>query len=248
MIELTDDVSLHAPGAAFIRHARTLVLADLHAGHVDTLRQRGHALPPLDDEALHARVDTLIADLDPSRVVIAGDLVHGSPAASSRTQRPSALDQLLARFGGRALTVVPGNHDRAVHADLTRRGVTVDASAWIGPYAIRHGDEGPEALRALRREAAARGGMVIVGHLHPALTLQGAPGVRARVPAFAWSSGWLALPALSPLARGADLLRDDHAAEMLAVVDATELHTAAVIGARVLETGILSRVRGARPR
>lgn len=248
MIRVSDDVSLHSPGAAFVHHARALVLADLHAGHVATLRQRGHALPPLDDGALHARVDALLARLDPREVVIAGDLVHGAAAASARTDAPSALDQLLARFAGRALTVVPGNHDRAVTADLARRGVAVSAHASIGPHAIRHGDEAPEALRALRDEARARGGYVIVGHMHPALSLRGAPGVRARVPAFAWSEGWLALPALSPLARGADLLRDDHAAEMLAVVDATELRTAVVVGASVVETGLLSRVRGAKPR
>jgi len=248
VIQVSDDVTLHSPGAAFIRHARALVVADLHAGHVATLRQRGHALPPLDDGALHARVDALLGALDPLRVVIAGDLVHGAAAAVSRTPAPSALDQLLARFAGRELTVVPGNHDRAVLADLARRGVAVSAIAQVGPHAVLHGDEDPATLRAQRAEAAARGGLVVVGHMHPALTLRGAPGVRARAPAFAWSAGWLALPALSPLARGADLLRDDHAAEMLAVVDATELRTAVVIGARVVETGLLSRVRGARPR
>lgn len=246
MIDVGDDLTLVAPGAAFVRHARALVIADLHAGHVATLRQRGHALPPLGDDALHARVDGLLAALDPAHVVVAGDLVHGGAAAVSRTRDASPLDQLLARMAGRRVTVVPGNHDRAVTADLARRDVEVSTELRLGPHVVRHGDEDPALLRALREEAAARGGYALVGHLHPALTLRGAPGVRARVPAFAWCAGWLALPALSPLARGADLLREDYAAEMLAVVRAEELRTAVVIGSRVVETGTLARVRAAR--
>jgi putative SbcD/Mre11-related phosphoesterase len=244
VIEVSDDVTLHAPGGAYLRHARALVVADLHAGYVDTLRHRGHALPPLDDGALLARVDALLGALDPVAVLIAGDLVHGAAAAHTRGGA-SALDALLARLRGRDVTVVPGNHDRAVLGELTRRGVRVDAAPRVGPHSLRHGDEGAVALRGLRDQAAARGGFVLLGHLHPALGLRGAPGVRARLPAFAWCPGLLALPALSPLARGADLLRDEHAEDLLAVVDATALRVAVVIGAAVKEVGILSRVRAA---
>lgn len=245
MTELSDDLTLLAPGGAFVRSARTLVVADLHAGYVDTLRHRGLALPPVGDEALLARVDALLQACDPRRVLVAGDLVHGAAAAHHRSGAPSPLDALLSRLRGRALEVVPGNHDRAVTAHLEARGVRVTDEGVVGPHRVRHGDEEPASLAAMRGDALTRQGMVIIGHHHPALGLRGARGVSARVPAFAWCPGMLALPALSPMARGADLTRDDHAEGLLALADEALWEVAVVVGAVVARAGALRDARGA---
>lgn len=244
MTELPEDLTLLAPGGVFARGARTLVVADLHAGYVDTLRHRGVALPPVSDAALLARVDALLQACDPERVLVAGDLVHGAAAAHHRTGAPSPLDALLGRLRGREVEVVPGNHDRAVTAHLEARGVRVTDVGVLGPHRVRHGDESPAALSAMRAEALARQGVVIIGHHHPALGLRGARGVSARVPAFAWCPGMLALPALSPMARGADLARDDHAASLLAVADEALWELAVVVGDRVARAGALPVARG----
>lgn len=244
MTALPDDITLLAPGGVLLREARTLVIADLHAGYVDTLRHRGVALPPVDDAALLARIDALLQACDPRRVLVAGDLVHGAAAAHHRTSAPSALDALLRRLRGRVVEVVPGNHDRAVTSLLEARGVRVTAEGVVGPHRVRHGDEAPGSLADLRAEALARQGLVIIGHHHPALGLRGAPGVSARVPAFAWCPGLLALPALSPMARGADLTRDDHAEGLLAVADEALWELAVVVGNEVARVGALSVARG----
>ena len=108
---------------------------------------------------------------------------------------------------------------------------------------MRNGDEGPGALADLRAEALARQGLVIIGHHHPALGLRAARGVSARVPAFAWCPGLLALPALSPMARGADLTRDDHAWGLLAVAEEALWELAVVVGTEVARVGALSVAR-----
>lgn len=244
MTELPDDVTLLAPGGVFLRGAHTLVIADLHAGYVDTLRHRGVALPPVGDEALLARVDALLHACDPRRVIVAGDLVHGAAAAHHRSAARSPLDALLRRFGGRAVEVVPGNHDRAVRSHLEARGVRVIDEGVVGPHRVRHGDEAPAELSGLRAEALARQGVLLIGHHHPALGLRGARGVSARVPAFAWCPGLLALPALSPMARGADLTRDDHAEGLLAVADEALWELAVVVGGEVARVGALTGARG----
>lgn len=244
MREFPADVALLAPGGVYLREARALVVADLHAGYVDTLRHRGVALPPVGDEALLARVDALLRACDPQRVVIAGDLVHGAAAAHQRAAEESPLDALLRRLSGRALEVVPGNHDRTVAAHLAARGVRVTEEGVVGPHRVRHGDEAPAALGQMRAEALARQGLLLIGHHHPALGLRGAPGVRARVPAFAWCPGLLALPALSPMARGADLTRDDHAEGLLAVADEAQWELAVVVGDTVARAGALRVARG----
>lgn len=244
MTELPEDLTLLAPGGVFVRSARALVVADLHAGYVDTLRHRGVALPPVGDEALLARVDALLQACDPDRVIVAGDLVHGAAAAHHRTGVASPLDALLARLRGRVVEVVPGNHDRAVTSHLEGRGVRVTDEGVIGLHRVRHGDEAAATLSAMRAEAVARQGLVIIGHHHPALGLRGARGVSARVPAFAWCPGLLALPALSPMARGADLTRDDHAEGLLALADEALWEISVVVGERVARAGALRVARG----
>lgn len=241
MSPLHPEVTLLAPGGVFLRERATLVIADLHAGYVDTLRHRGVALPPVGDDVLLSRVDALLTACDPARVIVAGDLVHGAAAAHQRRGEDSALEALLARFRGRALTVVPGNHDRGLREALERRGVAVDAHAVAGPHRVRHGDEDPETLRRLRAEVIAAQGLLLIGHHHPALSLRGGPGVAARVPAFAWCEGLLAIPALSPFARGADLRHGEHGSALLALGDDDVWEIAVVVGGSVARAGALGQ-------
>lgn len=246
MIELAHGVTLHAPGALYVSESRALVVADLHAGYVDTLRHRGVALPPLGDEALHRALAASLERLDPLRVVVAGDLVHGAAAAHRRAGGTTALDLLVDVLRGRSVEVVLGNHDRAIAAELTRRGIAMGDEVALGAHRVRHGDERPAVLAELREAAKERNGYLILGHHHPALSVVGRPGVRARLPAFAWCDGLIALPAFSTFARGADLRREDYAEALLEVASADELETAVVIGERVVPTGNLAAVRGDR--
>ncbi|MFO0651814.1 MAG: metallophosphoesterase [Polyangiales bacterium] len=246
MIALDDDLALLAPGGAYVPSARALVVADLHAGYVQTLQRRGYTLPAQRDDALLARLRAMMSQVDVARVIVAGDLVHGRPAFSAREGARSPLDALLGALEGRALTVVPGNHDRGSDDLLARRGVEMTDACAVGAHLVMHGDEGVDRLRGERALALGRGGRLVLGHMHPALALDDGAGARARVPAFAYASGLLCLPALAPLARGADLMREDHAAELTALATTRELSVTVIVGERLIAVGMLSRVRAAR--
>jgi len=240
-----DGVELLAPGGAYVAAARALVVADLHAGYVQTLQRRGYTLPSQGDDALHARLRAMFARADVARVVVAGDLVHGLPALAGRGGARSPLDALLDALDGRALTVVPGNHDRGAHELLAKRGVEVTDCAAVGPHVVLHGDEDVDRLRGERALAIGRGGALFVGHHHPALTLDDGAGARGRVAAFAHAPGLVCLPALAPLARGACLLREDYAAGITALAAERELAVAVLVGAEVIAVGTLAGVRAA---
>jgi metallophosphoesterase superfamily enzyme len=248
MLTLDDGLRCVAPGGLFDPATRTLVIADVHAGYVRALQGRGYLLPGVDDGELFARIADLRARLDPTTVVIAGDVVHG-PAAlrAAREGGASALDGLLAALDGCDAVVVPGNHDRGLEAALDGRAVTVCARWEFGPHVAVHGDD-LDALRGERALALRRGGRVVLGHHHPALVLRDASGARTKVMAFAWAPGIVCLPALTPFARGGDLVLDDDAKGLTAAVPAGELETAVIVGARVLPTGRLDRVRAVQGR
>lgn len=247
MLTLDDDLRCVAPGGLFDPATRTLVIADVHAGYVRTLQSRGYLLPGVDDRELLARIAGLRAGLDPATVVIAGDVVHGPASMRASQGGESALDGLLAALDGCATVIIPGNHDRGLAAALEGRGVTV-CSRWVfGRHVAVHGDE-PEGLRSERARAMRDGGRVVLGHHHPALVLRDATGARTKVMAFAWAPGIVCLPALTPFARGSDLVLDDDATGLTAAVDASELETAVIVGERVLPTGRLDRVRAVQRR
>lgn len=245
MIALDGGVKLVAPGGAFIPSESVLVVADLHAGYVQTLQKRGYTLPSQGDDDLIARVQALVDATDAAHVVVAGDLMHGRPALASKRGETSPVDVLLDRLAERDVTVVMGNHDRGTDALLAARGVSVVERFEAGAFVVMHGDEDPAQLRGERALAIERGGRLILGHHHPALTLDDGAGTRRRVPAFAHAPGLLCLPALAPLARGADLLREDYAEGICALATARELSVAVAVGAEVIPVGTLARVRAA---
>lgn len=247
MLPIDDDLRLVAPGAVWSRAHATAVVADVHAGYVATLQQRGHLLPPLDDGDLHARLRAVIERTGASTLVVAGDLLHGRGALLARGGRASPLSSLLDALDGVRVVVVPGNHDAGSDDVLAANGLAVTARYTFGPHVVMHGDEDAAALRGERALAAQRGGRVMLGHFHPALTLR-STGLHAKAPAFVWAPGLVCLPALTPLARGADVLHETHGAALRALATERELATAVVVGDDVIETGVLSRVRAARSR
>jgi len=250
MIALDEAVTLYAPGGAHLPAHETLVVADVHAGYVADLQRRGYGLPDGDDRALHDRLQRLLDATDPAHVVVAGDLVHG-PAAAHPGPATAPLDQLLDLLRGRRITVVLGNHDEAVAGALLARGVETVSRLEVGPHTVVHGDEDTDTLRAARDEALGRGGRLMIGHVHPALNLADGMGARGRAAAFVSAPGFLALPALSPLARGSNLYVVEYAEALTRLVDAAALQVAVVVGAEVIPTGSLAalwKLQGVRPK
>ena len=64
--------------ALFWPQENALLVADLHLGKASLLRQAGAALPPGTTTQGLARLSSLIADYRPQRLLILGDLVHGT--------------------------------------------------------------------------------------------------------------------------------------------------------------------------
>ncbi|MEI8254494.1 MAG: metallophosphoesterase [Deltaproteobacteria bacterium] len=241
-VVLRDGLELHAPGGVYIPGERTLVIADVHAGYTHTLRSRGYGVPGDAEHGLLARLRALRSSVNPTRVVIAGDLVHG--AAAARGDDDSPLAYFLAALADLEVTVVLGNHDHAIGEWLCARGVRAVRDVAIGPFRVHHGDD-PERVRVLRDEALDAGGRVLLGHLHPAVWLEGDAGVRALLPAFVTARGVLCLPALSPYARGVDVRDARMREDLRALAGDVEMGVACVIAGRtVVALGVILPAEG----
>jgi len=150
---------------------RALVVADYHAGIEAILRSDGVELDDRGDER-RTRLRQLVAETDPDRLVVLGDLVHsiGEPWRAER-------EELDALFGALSVpvTLVKGNHDGDLEGVLAECGydvtVTDTGGVRLGDVGFAHGHTWPG-----REVLAAE--IVCVGHEHPVVRLEDSVGGR----------------------------------------------------------------------
>ena len=190
MLEIGPERWAHPSGALWLPGTKTVLIADAHLGFGWAQRRRGE-LGALQDDLVPARIEALIDELQPRRIVLLGDIVH-APRPAPEEHR--LVVELLRRLDVRAeLTLVRGNHDRGLEQDFARLMV----ERWETPALVAvHGDCLPARIRTRH---------IVAGHWHPAYRFTDAAGVRHRLPVFAAGDSLTVLPAFSPFAAGLDL-------------------------------------------
>jgi metallophosphoesterase superfamily enzyme len=192
-VEIAPGRLAHASGALWLPESRTALIADLHLGYAWAQRRRGE-LGPMIEGGASAKLEALLAELDPAELVILGDLVHAPKPDSGERE---AIEATVRRAADRVrLTLVPGNHDRGFLRDFPDLPLTV-TEQWQGPGLL--------ALHGHREAAAARGIHLVTGHLHPACTILDDAGAAHKIPAFVAARRATILPAFSPFAAGTTL-------------------------------------------
>ena len=157
-----------------------LLIADLHLGKASLLRQAGAALPRGTTTRDLDRLGELVADYQPQRLIVLGDLVHGA--------EPRAADWLHSVAAWRerhpllAITLVAGNHDRHYALPDIDKVAELDT----GPFLLRHAP-------ATRKDRH-----VLAGHLHPGARYRDGR-LAQRWPAFWIGSDCSVLPAFGQL-------------------------------------------------
>jgi len=142
---------------------RVLVAADLHLGLEHELHLCGISIPSQTEKILHRLIEH-IDQVKPDRLVLLGDIKHNVPRTSWQEKKeiPRFLSRLAARV---AVDVVPGNHDSDL-ADMAPPGVQVRPSTGFVQDGVGyfHGHTWPD-------EKILRAGLLVAGHLHPAVSL-----------------------------------------------------------------------------
>lgn len=154
---------------------RILVVSDLHLGKAAAFRHHGIAVPEGSVADDLRRLSGLLEACGAGWLVITGDLFHAPEG-----HRPAVFDLIGAwrrRHAGLRVTLVSGNHDRALHRLPAEWGLEVRPEGLLeeGLLFVHH----PPAPAGLPEEVRA----VLCGHLHPALRLTGA-GRALRAPCF----------------------------------------------------------------
>lgn len=167
-----------------------LAIADLHLGKGDHFRRAGIALPRGGTAHDLDRLDRLLAQTRPARLLVLGDLLH---AAVTEAPWRDAWTHWRGARTALSVELVSGNHDRALGARpglAEALGIHVHGAALaFAPFLFVHD---PEDARG------APAGYRLGGHLHPVVRLPGVP----RLPAFRFDADAGVLPAFTAFAGG----------------------------------------------
>lgn len=180
-----EDVDLLPDRAMFWRASSTLFIADPHFGKTAAFRAAGIAAPETVTQHDLARLDRLIAQTAPSRLVILGDFFH------ARGGRIPETEALIARWRSShaelSVTLVRGNHDLHAGDPPDEWDIEcVDPGAVLGPFVLCHAQEDRVSAEGYR----------LCGHLHPAVMLDdGSCMSPERLPCFLLDGGLGILPA-----------------------------------------------------
>jgi putative SbcD/Mre11-related phosphoesterase len=191
LLPVLPGLQAHASGALWLPDSQTAIIADLHLGYSWAQRRRGE-LGPLVDARTREKLLACKEELRPERFVFLGDIVHAPH--SCEPEREWIIETLRQLSRHAELIAVRGNHDRQFAAEYADLKLThVETWSYQSLTAI-HGDHFDFAWP--------EGHTLVLGHLHPALTIRDASGAGQKLPVFLANSHCVLLPAFSPFARG----------------------------------------------
>lgn len=214
-------------GFALLTGSRSLLCADAHLGYEDVMGG-GAALPLWSTTEIAASIVVAARRHAAAEIIFLGDAIHGASLSEGAARRVTgALDQLRAEA---RVTVIAGNHEGRSRG-VAILGRTVEHCRRDG-WTLAHGDR-----------PIPGSGRTIIGHLHPALHLDGDHSV----PAFLAASALVVAPALTPYSAGLDVLGSGILEALRPWnVARPDLQVVAATGERVFPFGTLSVLAGSR--
>lgn len=172
---------LHSFHAIFWEEQQILLLADLHLGKAAHFRKGGLPVPATAGDSNWDRLQSLLFDIQPARVLFLGDLFH-----SDYNPVWEDLGQLIQQFEDISFELIPGNHDILEDPYYQAAGLTLHPLILeIPPFYLTHHPQAeiPKDFYNL------------CGHIHPSVRLRGAARQSLRLPCFYFGKNQGILPA-----------------------------------------------------
>ncbi len=170
--------------AIFWAKQSTLFLADAHFGKAGTFRSHKIAIPSGITETDLSKIDFLVEQLKIEKIIFLGDFIHAQSGMTKRIK-----EQLLDwrnKHKNLSIVLIKGNHDRSIKgiAEVLKIELLNEPYS-MPPFILCHH---PDVAHVAK-------GLVLCGHLHPAVKLLGQARQKVRLPCFYVQEKQIVLPA-----------------------------------------------------
>lgn len=174
---------------AFSPAHKALFVADVHLGKAATFRSLGVPVPAGTTQENLDKLSGCIAEFKPLSVYFLGDLLHAK--AAHNEELLEKLQQWRQQHNNIQMTLIRGNHDsKAGDPPASLNIAVVEEPFMLGGFALCHHPQTvPNAL-------------VLAGHEHPVVVLNGKGRSRARLPCFYVKTDQLILPSFGAFTGG----------------------------------------------
>ena len=172
----------------FWEEERTLLISDLHLGKITHFRKAGFALPPVAAQNNFLRLEEMIREVNPDRIIFLGDLFHdiyNHEWETFSTWRKAYCDV--------DMIIVMGNHDRLPLRLFQECNIAVfDKDLLVNGFLFMHHPP----------ENSDHSVHVFCGHVHPVFSLRSRGRQHLRLPCFVMDKHVTILPSFGVFTGG----------------------------------------------
>ena len=178
-----EQIILCADRALYWKREQALIIADVHLGKTAHFRQSGIPVPSGLLTADLDRLTSLIAEFQPKKLIVAGDMFHHQ----DHNKDLETFATWRHAFDGLKIILVQGNHDRLKPLQYMHMDIEIyKPNLTLHPFQFVH--EVNEVNGNF---------FSISGHIHPGVLLRGRAKQAMKLPCFAMNKHQLVLPAFS---------------------------------------------------
>jgi uncharacterized protein len=211
-----------------------LIISDIHIGYEGALNREGIMVPRFQYKKILERINEIIHNYEPKRVIVNGDLKHEFGRITSQEWKESKdfIEFLKTNFLETIL--IKGNHDNFTRFIAEKTGLEVYESYKIGGYVIMHGDKLPDESTIKKSET------IIIGHEHPCIGIRNGERlekIKCYLTGNYHGKNLIVMPSFNFVTEGSDILHEKPLSPLLKNIKTDELRVYGVENFEVLYFG-----------
>ncbi len=191
----------------YLKKLNAIVCSDLHLGYEGVMADQGTFLPKANLKTIKSVIGAAVKKTSAGTIIIDGDIKNefSKVHLEEMNEFLELIKFLQEEMKLKRIIIVKGNHDNFINRVVGSGKVEVyEQEAEVGGFIFFHGEELP-------RE---KGQVLVMGHVHPSVSLQNMIGVREKLKCFLYGTmkdkrRLIVLPAMSYFAEGMSVNLED---------------------------------------
>ena len=162
----------------YIKSLSAIVCTDLHLGYEGVMADKGHFLPKANLNNIKKKIAEAVSTTGASRIIVDGDIKNefSKVHIEEFNEFHGFVEYMRKTLRIKDIILIKGNHDNFIDQYKRPLGVKVfSQEALMDDFLFFHGEELPKSKE---------GKVLVMGHIHPAITLFNSVGVREKLKCF----------------------------------------------------------------